>query len=194
MIEEITYNGHLNVLNSLPKTLPPTINIVHSFTPRRHLHITSSDKSSALNSQIDDYAHRYATVLGMSFEQFGNPSSATPIPITVVGRIVSNNSNNSNGPSDNNNPSNDEKTRHSLPPSSDGIPRLREGHIWLESSRQMGSGCRIALDISQTRNPLSLFPGQIACLEGINTNMRGMGPSFQIISQKMVRLGCLLIV
>jgi DNA polymerase alpha subunit B len=48
---------------------------------------------------------------------------------------------------------------------------LNEGALFLESSRNIGSGVRVSLDCSSVSN-LALFPGQIVMVEGINSDGR----------------------
>ena len=128
--------------------------------PRRYMHIRPADKAAALNAQIDRYAHLYAAALGMKFEDLGNPGIMSPSPRTVVGRIVVSNASDATGSAE---------------------ERLTEGKIVLESSRQMGSGCRVPLEVDG-KMTCAFFPGQIVALEGVNPD----GRAFHVAAQKSV--------
>lgn len=153
LVEESTFGGHL--LRPIPRKDQGTINLtIHPMpftTPRRYMHTRPTDIAENLNAQIERYAERAALALGMSISDFGNAGIATPSKITVVGRVI----NELEG-------------------------KLTERGILLESSRQMGSGCRVPLEIG-ANIPVSLFPGQIVILEGNNTD----GSTFHVSSQKI---------
>ncbi len=61
----------------------------------------------------------------------------------------------------------------------DNDEKATENSLLLESSRSMGGGARVPLDLSQCKS-FSLFPGQIACLEGKNPD----GTKFIVSEQK----------
>lgn len=153
IIEEATLNGHLILPAPRKDLLPIPIDLLPcSYSvPRRYLHTRPSDKSEALNAQIDRYASQAAAALGLAMGDFGHPGISTPASVTVVGRIVGE----SEGP-------------------------LSNSSIFLESSRQMGSGCRVPLVLKDTA--CALFPGQIAILEGSNPD----GTAFHVVQQKRV--------
>ena len=153
VIPDATYNGQLlKPTGANSGTLASVAIMSAPFdVPRRYMHIRPSDKAAALNSQIDRYAQLYAKALGMKFEDFGNPGVISPSPITVVGRIVG-----------------------------ETTEKLEERGILLESSRQMGSGCRMPLDLGGLS--CSLFPGQIVALDGVNPD----GKAFHVTAHRSV--------
>lgn len=130
----------------------------------------AADKADALNAQLERYAVRYGIALGIGHQEWGNPGVRTPAaPITVIGRIV---------------PEPMEATGGRDTPSPGTLTRLTEKTCILECSRQMGSGCRIPLEL-EAKSEFAFFPGQIVALEGVNTD----GRTFHVMRQFSPRLG-----
>jgi DNA polymerase alpha subunit B len=153
VINEATVNGQ--IMRPIPRkeqaSVPITLPPCNYSVPRRFLHTRPSDKAESLNTQIDRYAQLAAASLSLQMGDFGHPGMPTPTTVTVVGRVVG---------------------------ESEG--KLTEGGILLESSRQMGSGCRVPLVLGT--GPCAFFPGQIVVLEGSNPD----GSAFHVAKQKTV--------
>ncbi|CAO3591206.1 unnamed protein product [Absidia cylindrospora] len=104
------------------------------------------NKSEVLDDRID----YIADVINQAYQldnDYGNPCRATQNTITAVGRICCD--------------------------ASEG--KLNDKSILLETSRTLGMGKRVKLDISQV-NEYTLFPGQIIAVEGTNKT----GKSFTV--------------
>lgn len=92
------------------------------------------DRIEALMALVQEH-HQF------SDEQFGNPSTASPSEVVVVGRIASD--------------------------SLDG--KLNAASVVLESSRRMGAGSRVPLKLDAVPS-YSFFPGQIVAMRGVNAS------------------------
>lgn len=152
MIEESTFHPEALRVPPYKEGSPVKIKIlspdIETIQNRKFMHVKPVDKADALNRQIDSFAEKAAANLGISLDDFGQPASMTNAPITVVGRIVC---------------------------EVEGT-KLTENGILLETSRQIGSGCRIPLHLEC---PCSFFPGQLVVLEGSNPT----GDSFKVTRQ-----------
>ncbi|KAI8341362.1 DNA polymerase alpha subunit B N-terminal-domain-containing protein [Chlamydoabsidia padenii] len=104
------------------------------------------NKAEVLDDRIDYMAQVISQAYGLE-NDYGNPTRATQDTITAVGRICSD--------------------------SSEG--KLNDKSILLETSRTLGMGKRVKLDMSNTIG-YSLFPGQIVAVEGTNKT----GKSFSV--------------
>lgn len=68
----------------------------------------------------------------------------------------------------------------------DNDNKLTEQGVLLESSRAIGSGARIPLDLSACPT-YSLFPGQLVCLEGCNPDGSLFRVSKQIATDNLIQ-------
>ncbi|KAF9585087.1 DNA-directed DNA polymerase alpha subunit pol12 [Lunasporangiospora selenospora] len=143
-IEE-TLNGHLPQ-RSHPSTAgngsseyQHSINLVVPVKPYRYMFEKLSEKGEALDEKIDMFASLYKESYPET--EFQNPSQPSQNVITVIGRICSD--------------ANEGKSN--------------EHSLVLETSRRLGGGARIRLDVTELSS-LNFFPGQIAVLDGINVN------------------------
>lgn len=117
------------------------------------MHQKAYESSQTLDDKIESYHTLISETHSLPFSSFSDPSAARPGEILAVGRICSD----------------------SLP---DG--KLNPASILLESSRRVGNGARIPLrfDNLEVAPPaseggggmLSLFPGQIIAVRGVNPN------------------------
>ena len=107
-----------------------------------------------LDTKIEDFLSLIIDTLDIPFEEFGDPSSASPRDVVAVGRICSDSV-------------------------LDG--KLNQASLVLESCRRMGAGSRVPLKFDKLEklpesavaaegNSISLFPGQIIALRGVNPN------------------------
>lgn len=108
--------------------------------PRRHMYSKAADRSVAINDRIERMARKWtlSETAPCTFEELAHPTRASPDSIVTVGRIVC-----------------------------DSEAKLNENSVLLESSRKIGSGARVPLNLSSCPN-YSLFPGQIVMVEGVN--------------------------
>ncbi len=169
------------------------VSIEETGTPIRshpYMHVRPEDRAASLNEAIDRFGERVAPLLGISFGDFAHPAIKSALPnMTVVGRIVV----------DSTTATHAQRHGKGRPPSAgegDGGGasleeraqweplRLTPDNILLETSRQIGSGVRVPLEVSQAS--VALFPGQLVVLEGCNTS----GKMFQVSSQKNVLSHC----
>lgn len=107
----------------------------------RPMHQKLTEASEVLDDRIDEFMNFVQEHYQFADEQFGNPSTASPSEVVVVGRIASD--------------------------SLDG--KLNTASMVLESSRRMGAGSRIPLKLDAIRS-FSFFPGQIVAVKGVNAS------------------------
>lgn len=107
----------------------------------RPMHQKLTEASEVLDDRIDEFMNFVQEHYQLADEQFGNPSTASPSEVVVVGRIASD--------------------------SLDG--KLNTASMVLESSRRMGAGSRIPLKLDAIRS-FSFFPGQIVAVKGVNAS------------------------
>ncbi|KAF9933284.1 DNA-directed DNA polymerase alpha subunit pol12, partial [Modicella reniformis] len=106
------------------------------------------EKLTEKGEALDDRIDALAEIYKKSFPvDFHNPAYQTQAVVTVVGRICSD--------------------------ANEG--KANERSLVLETSRSLGGGSRVKLDVSEI-DGFSFFPGQIVVLSGINAN----GSSFAV--------------
>ncbi|SPQ21510.1 e0ae8b82-f33f-43a0-9e25-185062a33411 [Thermothielavioides terrestris] len=102
-----------------------------------------SEASEILDDRIDDFAALIMEHHKLDESAFGSPASQGTAEIVAVGRIASD--------------------------SLEG--KLNAASLVLESSRRMGNGLRVPLNLSKLK-AYQFFPGQIVALKGINSSGR----------------------
>lgn len=107
----------------------------------RPMHQKLTEASEVLDDRIDEFMGFVQEHYQLADEQFGNPSTASPSEVVVVGRIASD--------------------------SLDG--KLNKASVVLEPSRRMGAGSRVPLKLDAIGS-LSFFPGQIVAVKGVNAS------------------------
>ncbi|KAG0365309.1 DNA-directed DNA polymerase alpha subunit pol12 [Gamsiella multidivaricata] len=139
---EETLNGNLSLRQAAPNNSPDyrnAINLVVSVKPYRYMFEKLAEKGEALDDRIDLFASIYKKFHPDT--EFRNPAYPSQAVVTVVGRICSD--------------ANEGKTN--------------ERSLVLETSRSLGGGSRVKLDIAEISG-FGFFPGQIVVLSGINAN------------------------
>ncbi|KAG0338313.1 DNA-directed DNA polymerase alpha subunit pol12 [Podila humilis] len=140
---EESLNGHL-----VKRTAPPvkagsdfrnSINLIVGVKPYRYMFEKITEKAEALDDRIDAFAAIYKK--SFPGTEFYNPAYPSQALVTVIGRICSD--------------ANEGKSN--------------ERSLMLETSRTIGGGSRVRIDISELAS-FSFFPGQIVVLTGINAN------------------------
>lgn len=107
----------------------------------RPMHQKLTEASEVLDDRIESFMTVVQEHYQLADEQFGNPSTASPSEIVVVGRIASD--------------------------SLDG--KFNTASVVLESSRRMGAGSRVPLKLDAIKS-FSFFPGQIVAVKGVNAS------------------------
>ncbi|KAF9172395.1 DNA-directed DNA polymerase alpha subunit pol12 [Mortierella sp. AD010] len=115
------------------------ISLVASVKPYRYMFEKITEKAEALDDRIDWFADLYRKAYPDTV--LHNPAYPSQSIVTVIGRICSD--------------ANEGKSN--------------ERSLVLETSRSIGGGSRIKLDVSELTG-FSFFPGQIVVLSGINAN------------------------
>lgn len=100
-----------------------------------------SESSEILDDRIDDFVSLVMQHHKLEESAFGSAASQSTSEIVAVGRIASD--------------------------SSEG--KLNAASLLLETSRRMGGGLRVPLNVSRLRG-YQFFPGQIVALKGVNSN------------------------
>ncbi|KAF9111920.1 DNA-directed DNA polymerase alpha subunit pol12, partial [Mortierella sp. AM989] len=139
---EETLNGHLELRTAPPnssKGYRNTIGLLAGVKPYRYMFEKITEKSEALDDRIEAFADIYRK--SHPDIDLYNPAYPTQAIVTVVGRICSD--------------ANEGKSN--------------ERSLVLETSRSLGGGSRVRLDVSELTG-FSFFPGQIVVLSGINVN------------------------
>ncbi|KAI8354395.1 DNA polymerase alpha/epsilon subunit B-domain-containing protein [Mortierella sp. GBAus27b] len=140
-IEE-SLNKHLSLSDKQPdhaSSLRHTSSVLVEVKPFRYMFEKLVEKGEALNDRIEKFAEIYRKAHPDTI--FHNPAYPTQSVVTVVGRICSD--------------ANEGKANHRS--------------LVLESSRSIGAGSRVKLDLTEV-SKFSFFPGQIVVLSGINAN------------------------
>ncbi|KAI8093585.1 DNA polymerase alpha/epsilon subunit B-domain-containing protein [Halteromyces radiatus] len=144
---ESQYNPQLSVRDKNVSVAKATIQSVQPPIQKyRYMFEKIRNRAEVLDDRIDYIAGVINEAFGLE-DGFGNPSRMTQGTITAVGRICCD--------------------------AAEG--KLNDKSILLETSRSLGMGKRVKLDISKV-NEYSLFPGQIIAVEGKNTT----GKSFSV--------------
>jgi DNA polymerase alpha subunit B len=112
------------------------------------LAMKASEASEILDDRIDEFAALVQEHLGLDDSAFGSAASQSTNEIIAVGRIASD--------------------------SLEG--KLNTSSLVLESSRRMGGGLRVPLQVNSLSG-FQFFPGQIVALKGINTSGDSFAPS-----------------
>ncbi|CAK7565126.1 MAG: DNA-directed DNA polymerase alpha subunit pol12 [Sporothrix epigloea] len=148
----------IEVLNQhLPAAVPP---IVPYASPRIKLTAASDQKklaykplamklseaSEILDDRIDEFTTLVMDYHKIDYEAFGSAASQSTSEIVAVGRIASD--------------------------APEGGGKLNAASVVLETSRRMGGGLRVLLDLSrlQAAGTFQFFPGQIVGLRGTNSS------------------------
>ncbi|KAF9572957.1 DNA-directed DNA polymerase alpha subunit pol12 [Mortierella alpina] len=139
---EETLNSHLTLRSDPPNIGSDYRNVITSVVPVKPYRYMF-EKISEKGDALDDRIDAFAEIYRKAHKDvtFSNPEYHTQSIVTVVGRICSD--------------ANEGKSN--------------ERSLLLETSRALGSGSRVRLDTSEVSG-LSLFPGQIVVLSGINAN------------------------
>ncbi|KAK3847764.1 MAG: DNA polymerase alpha/epsilon subunit B-domain-containing protein [Linnemannia gamsii] len=139
--EEIL-NSHLRLRSEAPRTVSEyrnVINLVVAVKPYRYMFEKITDKGEALDDRIDAFAEHYRKSYPKT--EFHNPRYPSQSVVTVVGRICSD--------------------------ANEG--KANEQSLLLETSRSLGNGARVKLDVMEVQG-FSFFPGQIVVLSGMNSH------------------------
>lgn len=137
---------------------------LHSQEPKCHsklMNASPQDRADNLDKTIDDYAlNVVCPSLNISFDELSDPSliSTDYKPSIIVGRIAISSS------------------KNEITQSHDPIVLK---NTFIESSRRLGKGCCVRLDVSQCSSHMYLFSGQIVALRGRNVD----GSCFQVLDQ-----------
>lgn len=118
------------------------------------MHQRLYESSETLDEKVESFLSLISETHNIPFDEFSDPSSASPGDVIAIGRICSDSV-------------------------SDG--KLNQASLVLESCRRVGAGSRVPLKFdkleklpesftSQEGNSFSLFPGQIIALRGVNPN------------------------
>lgn len=108
----------------------------------KNLALKLSDTSEVLDERIETFAKLVQEYYHLEESAFGSAASQSTTEIVAVGRIACD--------------------------SAEG--KLNAASLVLESSRRMGNGLRIALNLDHLRGQYSFFPGQIVALKGTNAS------------------------
>ncbi|KKA26137.1 hypothetical protein TD95_004879 [Thielaviopsis punctulata] len=100
-----------------------------------------SEASEILDDRIDEFMDIVADALDIDTAEFGSPANQSTAEIVAVGRIAND--------------------------SAEG--RLNTASLVMETSRRMGNGLRVPLNVSKLRG-FSFFPGQIVAVRGSNVS------------------------
>ncbi|CAK7200974.1 DNA-directed DNA polymerase alpha subunit pol12 [Sporothrix eucalyptigena] len=105
-----------------------------------------SEASEILDDRIDEFTTLVMDYHKIDYEAFGSAASQSTSEIVAVGRIASD--------------------------APEGGSKLNAASIVLETSRRMGGGLRVLLDLSRlkTAGTFQFFPGQIVALRGTNSS------------------------
>ncbi|KAF9903629.1 DNA-directed DNA polymerase alpha subunit pol12 [Linnemannia zychae] len=139
---EETLNSHLKLRSEPPRTVAEYrnfINLIVAVKPYRYMFEKITDKAEALNDRIEAFAEIYRK--SYPDTEFWNPALPTQSAVTVVGRICSD--------------------------ANEG--KANEQSLLLETSRSIGYGSRVKLDIREVKG-YNFFPGQIVVLSGVNSH------------------------
>ncbi|KAF9918036.1 DNA-directed DNA polymerase alpha subunit pol12 [Lobosporangium transversale] len=140
-IEE-TLNGHLELRQDLPNRSADyrnAVDLVVAVKPYRYMFEKIAEKAEALDDRIEAIAEIYKSSFPET--EFHNPAYPSQAIVTVVGRICSD--------------ANEGKSN--------------ERSLVLETSRSLGGGSRVRLDVNEITD-FGFFLGQIVVLSGINAN------------------------
>ncbi|KAF8421092.1 DNA polymerase alpha subunit B N-terminal-domain-containing protein [Tirmania nivea] len=155
-----TFNSHLSKPD--PPTDPTTFSTRIRLTANvdvkkfsyRPMYQKQYESSRTLDDKIEAFLSLISDTHNIPFDEFTDPSSASPGDVVAIGRICSDSV-------------------------SDG--KLNQASLVLESCRRVGAGSRIPLKFDKLEklpesftgkegNSFSLFPGQIVALRGVNPN------------------------
>ncbi|KAF7729841.1 DNA-directed DNA polymerase alpha subunit pol12 [Apophysomyces ossiformis] len=135
------YNSHLPLRHPLPGNRQRAdVNLIQNpIKEYRYMFEKIREKSEGLDDQIEYIANAIDQSYCLN-GVFDNPTRSSQSPIVAVGRICCD--------------------------ASEG--KLNEKSVLLETSRQLGMGKRVKLDLTRL-DKYALFPGQIIAVEGINS-------------------------
>ena len=147
-----TINAHLDAPNEAPTTFSEARIKIKSNTEMQKFAYKSmamklSDASETLDDRLDDFLALVQSHHSLQDSSFGNPTAPSTTEIITVGRIASD--------------------------SPEG--KLNTASLVLETSRRMGAGRRVALQVDGLSS-YDFFPGQIVALKGMNAN----GDAFRV--------------
>lgn len=148
-------SANLNISESFKPDLDDDnpVKVFANFDAKKYKFRTMRTKlletADILDDQIDQFIKIYSSYLNIT--SFNNPSIVSQNEITTIGRIVPDS------------------------PTTQTDQQLNAQSLSLETSRSIGIGSRIQLDLSGLSS-YSLFPGQIVALRGKNPN----GDSFKV--------------
>lgn len=144
----------------ISKGIKLTANFLKDKYKYRTMNLKLLEIADYLDERIDNFAKIVADSYKLEDSQFADPTRQSQSEIYTVGRIVPDS------------------------PTSE-TSELNLDSLFLETSRSIGFGCRIPLDVSDIKN-FSFFPGQIVAFRGINAN----GTNFKVLENlKLPYLG-----
>lgn len=112
----------------------------------RFMYTTMEERAFALDRQLLQLQKQICSVIGISEDQLEPVGIPSQEVVWVCGRICCD--------------------------AADG--KINKSSIILEGSRKESGGLRVSLEIKDEALSFSLFPGQIVCVQGINSNGRKM--------------------
>ncbi|KAG0052842.1 DNA-directed DNA polymerase alpha subunit pol12 [Gryganskiella cystojenkinii] len=139
---EETLNSHLSLRKEAPNTSTEyrnAVSLVVGVKPYKYMSERITDKGKTLDYMIDTFADLY--IQAYPDTEFYNPAFTSQSIVTIIGRICSD--------------------------TDEG--KANEQSLVLETSRALGNGARVRLDVAELPG-FSFFPGQIVVLSGINAN------------------------
>ncbi|KAG0278605.1 DNA-directed DNA polymerase alpha subunit pol12 [Linnemannia exigua] len=139
---EEVLNKDLKLRSEAPRTVSEyrnVINLVVAVKPYRYMFEKIKDKGEALDDRIEAFAELYRK--SYPDTEFLNPAYPSQSVVTVVGRICSD--------------------------ANEG--KANEQSLLLETSRSLGGGARVKLDVMEVQG-YNFFPGQIVVLSGLNSH------------------------
>ncbi|OZJ03831.1 hypothetical protein BZG36_03826 [Bifiguratus adelaidae] len=137
---KLTLNSHISLRSPLSSANEAQVRLELAQQPTgrfKYMFEKLTEKSEGLDDRIEYFADIISRF--HEVEQLSNPSHPSQEPVTYVGRICN----------------------------EDAEGRLKDNSVVLESSRRMGAGRRVKVDLSAV-GEYSLFPGQVVGVEGTN--------------------------
>lgn len=149
-----------DIISKPTTTLNKNLKLYANFNPSKYKYRTMNLKLLDIADYIDERINYFQDLLLKEFKDnnqdlaFGDPNIQSQSEIYCVGRIVSD----------------------SPIISQNSLNNLNLDSLFLETSRSLGFGCRIKLDLSNLSD-VSFYPDQIVAFKGINSN----GTNFKVL-------------